>query len=101
MAELQLESRREHIEDPSQNETRKIFLVQTTEKCTMPIVFDTGCSYSVTPFKDDFVDKLQAPKSWSMLGIKEQIDVSLLERAGDQAGTVLRQDPHLVGRGNV
>ena len=75
MAELQLESRRERIEDPSQNETRKIFLVQTTEKCTMPIVFDTGCSYSVTPFKDDFVDKLQTPKSWSMLGIKEQIDV--------------------------
>jgi hypothetical protein len=75
MADLHLETRFERTEGLGPKSTRRIFLVQMEEKCTMPIVFDTGCSYSVTPFKEDFVGKLRPPNSWSLLGIKEPIEV--------------------------
>jgi hypothetical protein len=41
----------------------------------LPIVFDTGCSLSVTPYEDDFVEDLRRPDVDDMKGLSDSVQV--------------------------
>ena len=45
--------------------------ITNRRQCDTPIVFDTGCSCSVTPFRDDFVTKIQKSKVKEMTALVE------------------------------
>lgn len=68
---------RELIMEPSHAEqppprTCQVHLAHPTEgPDDMPIVFDTGCSLSITPFKEDFVDDLGEPDCKEMKGLAD------------------------------
>lgn len=50
-------------------------LVHPDHKCHVPIVFDTGCSHSVTPFLDDFVSELEDPSTLALTGLTDSVKV--------------------------
>ena len=49
------------------------YLSGDQSKCDVPVVFDTGCSFSVTPFKEDFVTNLETTKVRNLVGLKESV----------------------------
>ena len=51
------------------------FIVQEVQPGTVPIVIDTGCSISVTPFLEDFASELQPAQEDSMQGLKDSVHV--------------------------
>ena len=42
---------------------------------SVPIVIDTGCSMSITPFLDDFTTELRSAQDESMQGLKDSVQV--------------------------
>ena len=43
--------------------------------CDTPIIFDTGCSFSLTPYKTDFVSEIQMTPTAEMDGINNSIKI--------------------------
>ena len=39
------------------------FLTSDSTSCEVPLIFDTGCGHSITPFADDFVSDIEPPPS--------------------------------------
>jgi hypothetical protein len=52
--------------------TGAIFKARTNE---MPIVFDTGCSMSVSPLRQDFIGELEESPTDSLQGLKSKVKV--------------------------
>ena len=51
------------------------FIADRTQGCDVPIVIDTGCSFSVTPFPEDFVTEIEPTNVLDLTGIKEKVKV--------------------------
>ena len=51
------------------------YITDHKAQCDTPIVFDTGCSFSVTPFIDDFVTGIRKTRVNDLAGIKETVMV--------------------------
>ena len=49
------------------------YIADHVNKCDVPIVFDTGCSFSVTPFLDDFKTPVEETEVKDLTGIKESV----------------------------
>ena len=54
---------------------RGAFLSGSAAEQRVPIVIDTGASFSLTPFKSDFVSKLERPDIDAMHGISDSVKV--------------------------
>ena len=52
----------------------RVYISQSTEK-EMPIVFDTGASFSVTPILEDFVSPLAEPDVQEMTGLADKVAI--------------------------
>ena len=55
--------------------TTQAHLVNDSSQSQVPIVINTGCSISVTPFLSDFVTVLTPPQEDSMTGLKGSIPI--------------------------
>ena len=43
------------VQTTSQHQFAGTFLASDTESANVPLVFDTGCAFSISPFLDDFM----------------------------------------------
>ena len=51
------------------------YIAQEIKPSAVPIVIDTGCSISVTPFVEDFVTELQPAQEDAMQGLNDSVRV--------------------------
>ena len=54
----------------------EVYLTQVAHQPDVPIVLDTGCSFSITPFSDDVVGEIIAPDVQEMHGLKDACKVT-------------------------
>ena len=64
-----------HNRSPAEPYSTSGFVVQNEQSLTVPMVIDTGCSISVTPFKEDFVTDIEPTQEDSMKGLKDSVKV--------------------------
>ena len=53
----------------------RAYLADGRSRCDVPIVFDTGCSFSVTPFMDDFVTPLRKADVSQLNGLTDIVKI--------------------------
>ena len=51
------------------------YLADGQTSADTPIVIDTGCSHSLTPFKEDFIGPLEGSPVDKMTGLKDSVDI--------------------------
>ena len=60
---------------PSGSRYEGAYLADNHHRCDVPIVFDTGCSFSITPFQDDFVTELEDTDVAEMTGLTDKVQI--------------------------
>jgi hypothetical protein len=50
-----------------------VFLTDTSARYDVPVVIDTGASFSITPFEEDFVSPLKSADMDAMHGLADSV----------------------------
>ena len=58
------------------HELSAAYLINDQAHLDVPIIFDTGCSVSLTPFQEDFVTELDTTDCREMAGLADSVAVS-------------------------
>jgi hypothetical protein len=52
------------------------YIANNQHRCDVPVVFDTGCSFSITPFKEDFTSTIEKTDVKDLAGLTDTVAIA-------------------------
>ena len=62
-----------HYHHPADAQYGGAYIADTGPNCNVPVVFDTGCSFSVTPFESDFISDIEPTDVKELVGLTDKV----------------------------
>ena len=62
-----------HYHRPHDAQYGGAYIADVGPNCDVPVVFDTGCSFSVTPFESDFVTDIEPTEVKELVGLTDKV----------------------------
>ena len=64
-----------HYHRPDDAQYGGAYIADIGPNCDVPVVFDTGCSFSVTPFESDFVTDIEPTEVKELVGLTDKVNI--------------------------